>query len=830
MGNHHPFHHHLTLKQLIFLVLIPLLLSGCANLAEVEQPATSSWETVSSGRTVGQTFVAKYDGLAGIFFYLSPQTAGNGQVSLHLRSSAQAAEDLAISENVLPIAAVKTPGFYGFFVPAQAASNQVYYYAYLEVTGSGGLQVGKTAGSAYLNGALYQNGSPEDAQAAFELSYSRRKAFLGLGLEGLTWLWILTICLFLFVVPGWGLFSLLWPGWGRLAWPEKMGLSAGLSVALYPLLLLWTNLVGLHLGPLYAWFPPIAGAAVIAWRNRGRLKGGPLKPSNLFAFLRRSPYILPDGIFLVILALLVFTRFWAIRSLDLPMWGDSYQHTMIAQLIVDHGGLFSNWQPYADLTTFTYHFGFHAAVAVFDWITHLDVSKAVLWVGQLMNLLAVIVLYPLATKVGRSRWAGVAAVLAAGLLSPMPMGYVNWGRYTQLAGQVILPVCAWVTWTLLAPDPSADGKPIPIGSLVVGWLIFSGLALTHYRVMILALICLAVLWILYARRDTLRSMFIKTLWIGAGAFLLFLPWFIRVFSGRIVHIFSTLIATSAKQVIESEPQLGSIGNISMYLPTCLWLAIVAGIGIGLWQREKGILLIFLWWFLNFLAGNPTWLGLPGAGVVSGFAINIAMYIPAGILVGAMAGWIANSKRVDLKIAPHYRPAFILAIIILFTGAGLWGLQKRIKDVQPAANSLITRPDISAAAWIKKNTPPSARFLVNSFHAFNDSVIVGSDGGWWLPLLAGRQTTLPPLSYSFEKDPWPGYSAQAKALTAEIQSKGIQDPEVLSLLKSRGISYLYIGQLQGRVNSAGPLFTPGQILEDSNFHMVYHQDRVWIFQF
>jgi len=40
----------------------------------------------------------------------------------------------------------------------------------------------------------------------------------------------------------------LWSGWETYPWGVKLGLSIGLSLALYPLLLLWTDLVGLHLG------------------------------------------------------------------------------------------------------------------------------------------------------------------------------------------------------------------------------------------------------------------------------------------------------------------------------------------------------------------------------------------------------------------------------------------------------------------------------------------------------------------------------------------------------------------------------------------------------
>ena len=163
--------HQSIIKNLLFLVFVSLLMSGCAQLARTEQPAAVDWSTLSAGQTIGQTFVAKYDGLAGIYFYLSPQKTGNGEIRLHLRSAPQAADDLAVSFNTLAVDALKAPGYYGFFVPAKASSNQKYYYAFLEVTGSGDIQVGKAAGDAYLNGALYQNGTPEDAQAAFQLSY-----------------------------------------------------------------------------------------------------------------------------------------------------------------------------------------------------------------------------------------------------------------------------------------------------------------------------------------------------------------------------------------------------------------------------------------------------------------------------------------------------------------------------------------------------------------------------------------------------------------------------------------------------------------------------------
>jgi hypothetical protein len=162
--------------------------------------------------------------------------------------------------------------------------------------------------------------------------------------------------------------------------------------------------------------------------------------------------------------------------------------------------------------------------------------------------------------------------------------------------------------------------------------------------------------------------------------------------------------------------------------------------------------------------------------------------------------------------------------------GIWGARARLNDLQVVSSVLATRPDIRAAEWIQENTPQDARFLVNSFFAYNDSAIVGSDGGWWLPLLAQRQTTLPPLTYSSERGPRPDYVGWINALAGEIQNKGIAHPNVLAFLRARGITYVYIGQRQGRVNYGGPyVLEPEQLLASPNFRLVYRQDRVWIFK-
>jgi hypothetical protein len=816
------------IKILFFLVLVSLLLSGCAEWVKTEQPVAVDWVSLSAGQTIGQTFVATYDGLTGVDFFLSPQKTGIGEIRLHLRSAPQDEDDLAVSLNTLAVGAVKAPGYYSFFLPAQTSSNQKYYYAFLEVTGNGDIQVGKAAGDVYLNGALYQNEAPEDAQAAFQLIYSRRKAILGLGLEVVTWAGILAVGFFLLILPGWGLFSASWSSWGGLRWPEKLGLSAGLSLALYPLLLLWTGIFGLHLGAIYAWLPPLTGLVIILWRNRKWWHVRTFTVTNAHMFLRANAFGLSwaDLVFLVITVLIIWTRFWAIRSLDVPMWGDSYQHTVMAQLLVDHGGLFNSWLPYAELQTFTYHFGFHSAAAIFDWITHLDMSKAVLWVGQLLNILAAIALYPLAKKVGRSQWAGVVAVLVAGMLSPMPMYYINWGRYTQLAGQVILPGAIFLSWTAL----EVRARDWRLTGLV--WIALAGLTLTHYLVAIFASLFFVAYILLRLHSDKARTLFVNSTILLAGVVVLFLPWFVHVFLGKLPNIFAYYVNAPTKAASTFLQESNAIGNPSFYLPTILWLFLFLCIAWGFWRREKSVALIGLWWFLNLLATNPQWLHLPGEGVITNFTLFISSYIPAGLFLGAGFGWLQLSLR-RASIRPQYprrKWLYSILLVLLVTSVGLWNVRQRLGDTQAMSSALVTRPDIRAAEWIQENTPQDARFLVNSFFAYGGTLIAGSDGGWWLPLLAKRQTTLPPLTYGSEQGPRIDYIIWVNTLTSEIQDKGITHPDVLALLRERGVGYVYVGQREGRVNYDGPnILNPDKLISSPLFRLIYHQDRVWIFE-
>jgi hypothetical protein len=809
-------------RHLIYFLLILAGLVGCSPLVTREQPFRPESTLLQNGQTAGQTFLSDYEGLDGIEIYLNPLGNSQGDLSLHLRESSTASSDLANS--TLSASSLTNPGFYRFTFPPQNHSTHRDYYLILEPQAQETIALGTAPGDAYLNGAFYMDGQPLDTQLAFRLVYQPLYVLRGLAREGLTWLGMLFVTFFLYVLPGWAVISLVNPNQTTLNWLEKLAVSSGISLAIYPILFLWIGILGFHPGPLYAWLPASLAIVILLWHNRQSLARLPQTLHSKPSFASWQNLAM-----LIIIALIFLVRFWVIRNLDVPLWGDSYQHTLVTQLLIDRRGLFSSWQPYTDLQSLTYHFGFHSLAAVFQWVTRLPTAQAVLWVGQIMNALAVILLYPLARRLNRSSWSGLVTLLLAGLVFQMPMFYVNWGRYTQLAAQAILPVAIFLIWQAL------DAREVNRRQIILCWLALAGIALTHYRVFIFAGIFFIAFLLLHLRSGKIRNPLQRTLWISVGVAVLFLPWFIHIYSGNLLDILIAQLSTPASQLSAYAQQYNTIGNLSTYLSPIVWILLPVVIGWRLYRRDTGIMLISLWSFLVLLAANPQWLNLPGAGSISSFAVVIAAYLPASLVLGNGAGHILD-KITETGLGRLLNPSvrghqilstFILSLLLIC--AGMWGAGQRRSDLSAIDYALVTRPDLRAADWIRTNTPEKAIFLVNSFFAFNGSAIVGSDGGWWLPLLSLRQTNLPPTNYVFEQSPRPDYRQWVNALTEQIISHGLANPDVIAMLKERGISYVYIGQRQGKVNNLGAALDPQLLLASPNYTPIYRQDRVWIFQ-
>lgn len=594
-----------------------------------------------------------------------------------------------------------------------------------------------------------------------------------------------------------------------------LGLAFGAGLATQPLLYLWASAAGLAVGAGTWLLLLVLAVGTLAWRWRA------VSRSTIAGTRRFGP---AHWALLGLVACALAARWWAVRDLTVPLWGDSFQHSLQVKMFLLDRGLPHDWRPFADLASYSYHFGLHAGVATLAWLTGLPVHRALLIAGQLLMVLQLFTAFALAAGLTGRPWVGVGAALAAAGLSPMPAYFVNWGRYTQLAGQVLLPAAAlaavWAAAGLRRSERKELRRPAAWrGVVLAGWLV-AGLALTHYLVTVF-FTAFAAAWVLVgtvpeprigqdADRDRavesagaatarttsfhivgwLRGCLARVgglLPVAVVSFGLVLPWVPRVLGGHLDEmagqLMTTRVATDAYGIAGPALVWGGWAAVDRHLGLPLLAALVLATVWGLARRQSAAVLGLLWAGLMLLAAYPGAVGLPVSGLVKDFTVVIGLYLPAGLVVGAALGELVAVERARW---PRTEGVAVAGIVLL--GAVLaW----RQRDVVDAAYLLATSADERAAAWIRANTPADAVFLVSSFDAFGDSVQAGDDGGWWLPVLADRRTTVPPITVGIERGADPGYRERVNEL-ARVCREDLDGPACRTGLDAAGVAYAYVG--------------------------------------
>ena len=674
-------------------------------------------------------------------------------------------------------------------------------------------------------------------------------ALLAWGLFGLA-RWPLRVAALagLYLLPGLALLRLLWPRDRALALASRLALALGLSVALPPLLLLLFHLIRLPWGAGATWAYLLISLVINCGFWISDRRASP-----------QSPIPNPQSLNGVELALLgislaaLLVRLYVVRDLPVGLLGDSYHHTLIAQLLVDNGGLFSSWQPYAPLSTFTYHFGFHANVAFVHYVTGMDLLQSLLWVGQILNAMPVSLVFALALALGERPWAGVWAALILGFASTLPAYFVNWGRYTQLTGQVVM-LTALVCWVnlfdcrLQIADCRLSGKSIiyylqsaiPWRRLLLTTLVTAALVLTHYLIAALAALLIGsyLIGVILTRRSWPLAgvLLLRAGLAGALALLLVASWLLNVVGGHLVRNATSMVAGTARSAVELS-KLEPL--VPQYIGGIVLVCGLAGLLAALWRREWRVALLAVWCVLLVIAVVPYMVGLPGAGLIDALTSLGTLYVPAALLAGyALA--LAQQRGVALLDALHAPPglgAALLGALLLLVIASNTGWQTHVVTGETA---LVVDADMAAMQWIRASTPADARFAINSFPAYAGTLAAGTDAGWWIPLLARRAVMLPPLTYGGEQGEQADYHLSVNALVRKLRGRTLTDstalsvdlsrPVALKTLDANKIDYVYIGAHPFPGPNSADWIDPAKLRASPFFRLVYERDGVEIFQF
>ncbi len=776
-------------------------------------------QPLSGPSTIGQTFVAYQAGLTAIEVKLTASTPSSDlPVTLHLRQDTQAEADL--HQVSLTTSTLTGQEWIRFAFNPIPTSRLKYYYFFLQAPtakASDSLTISHGPAEAYLDGVLHIDGQPQEAQLAFRLVYHRPTMAWQMGLDILAALPKTLAILLLLTLPGGALLSLLWPK-TEVDWLGWVIIAIGISLALFPLWLLLSRIFNQPLTSLRVWGTLILFGVVIIW-PRTKVSLSRIRHHIDQHKAQRQPLswdiYLSYSLLTLIISLVVIVRLLIIRDIVVPFWGDSVHHTIIAQLIIDHGGLFDSWLPYSQYQTFTMHYGFHSLAAFLIWLLDGEVVSLTILAGQLFNIIAVLALYPLAFQLTGSHWAGLIAVLSAGLLSPMPMYYVNWGRYPQLAGQAILPIAlSLVIMTL-------SSRKVGL-RWILATLVTAGLFLTYYRMPLLFFSFLGIWLIGYLTREaqikTLLHTGLRLISMGILGLILLWPWWLNIQQGQLTRMLPTS---------DTLKQTGAFLN-TYWVEAIIWRDTISYAGLvpvvgavvallwGLGRRQWTAILVGIWTLS--IASFPLFPFL-----AKHFDIIIAIYIPSALLTAWLGGEIVRGLQ-KLPFRQLWLASFSLCLLIVALWGGwqsLWLLKRN--------HQMVFISDLQAMRWIEQNTPPEAQFFVDGFTVYEDTSIVGADAGWWLPLLARRNNTMPP-QYAIlnEAEITPGYSLGLLSLILNLRQSGITTQQHLTQLKEQGVTHIYLGQAQGKVNNPNPIINPHLLKALPQVDLIYQQDKIWIF--
>ena len=247
---------------------------------------------------------------------------------------------------------------------------------------------------------------------------------------------------------------------------------------------------------------------------------------------------------------------------------------------------------------------------------------------------------------------------------------------------------------------------------------------------------------------------------------------------------------------------------------------ICGLLWGLYKRERAVILTALWVVIVAVITNPTIFGFPSTWLVNNASLAISLFVPFAILSGYFL--TSLSDLVQAKLSPNIQSPIssirwlILAVVIVLVV--LWGAWEMLPIVNPAT-VLATRDDMAAMDWIRHNVPSDARFLINVRH-WQGGTYVGSDGGYWIPLLTGRDTVLPPAIYIYGSAEYvKGINDLAEEILA---TESFDEERVQQLLRDNGVTHVYIGVRGGSI-------APQMLIGSSYFRPVYSNGAVWIFR-
>lgn len=589
-------------------------------------------------------------------------------------------------------------------------------------------------------------------------------------------------------------------GWDGAAW---WGAALSLGVAAWPVLWQWTTVAGGRwTGPLL-WSVVGIGwgvAAFVAWRRAAEPRAQ--RPRLSFAASWSSATQSHRQAHLLLAALLVVTlasRFVAVRDLAFPPWVDSSRHALITAVMLESGRVITDYAPYLPVDHFPYHYGFHTLSTSLILMTGHALPGALLFLMQLLAGLLPLPVYAAGWMVTRRRAVGLLAAFLVALPFFFPGYYATWGRMTQLAAMVAMPVLLALTWRV--------GRGWPRVWPLVG-VLAAGVFLLHFRVFLFYLPFALVAALAHAISRRRVWGMVKAGGLGAA-----------LVAPRLVELLTVTepLATFQRSLPGyNEFPVGYLttGWERAYLVAAAVAAVVVLAGVVRRRRWVALPVLLALWvgaLFALLAGER--LGLPESLVVNLNSMYITLFLPLALFLAIVLGRIGGGLRrrpMVLRAAAAAITGGVLGLLLLF------GWRQQVNILNP--QTILALPqDERALAWLDDNLPADARVAVSAWQWLG-ATWAGSDGGAWVVPLSGRESTTPPVDHIYNLDLFARSRAFNEAATAVSDWS---DPAAAAWLADQGVTHVFVGR-------RGGFFDPAALNRNPSLQTFYAQDGVFIF--
>jgi hypothetical protein len=615
-------------KIAFFMFLGILLLSGCASLSDPEATQTYHNDIVGNldqTYSLEQTIQTRQSRIDGIFLWLQSNPISQtqtGKIMFELFNPPDSSSPWTTTSIRCGAYRPDQP-LYITFQPQEKASSDTYRFVIKAVDCS--VQIFGRAEDNYAAGVLTQNSAPLPGDIAFRLKYQYdMQSFWDDFISLLPHVWLVVIAFLFFIIPG-SLWLSVFDIKDFFNSTERIGLVIALSMALPVCMMEWTSVINFRWTQITARTVYVTLALIYVF---GVVKTGFQNPSfeiknGIFRWLGRNRHLL------VLCLIFLFTltiRLIMIRDLAAPPWVDSVHHALLTRIIMEKGMFPDTYSPYIIADNARYHPGYHVTLAIFQWLSGLELQKGMLLYGQLLNAILVFGVFLLTKSLTKNNTTGI--------FTPMPAYYTSWGRYTQLAGLVIMPAAfAVIDFILSSRFKEIEGKRQRVSIFFLAGILCAALFIIHYRVIVfLALLLIAFIIIKSlssiknkSLSKSIRSDLLEIFTIVVVAVLFSLPWLPGALGEFIVpRIESSLQGDTAFAGHSWAYLTSGLGTWTLYLA-------MGGIIVGIFRGKKFPWTLIVWVVLLFGMANMNMLRLPMSGFINNTSVEITLFLPIAVL-------------------------------------------------------------------------------------------------------------------------------------------------------------------------------------------------------